>query len=294
MPIDPNLLSVLADPADHGPLRAAGDELVNPRLGLSYPVRDGVPVLLASAARPVAQACGTAAEGPAGPEETGSGSAASFDGVASWYDRVMQDPGAHGPLTALVNDLVVAELGAGSGTVLDVACGTGLLPRWLAPLGWTVLGLDYSADQLRIAKGRLPVVQGDAGALPVLDGVLDAVVTTFSAAPDLDAAAREVARVLRPGGRHVAVFVHPVLNGSLSTRGENGSVTVGAGYHDSVRLPPDQHASTVRGRVGAVHRPLDVRLGAYLAAGLRLERFHEVAETPQVAPTSILTAWTRN
>ncbi len=231
---------------------------------------------------------------------------AAFDGVAEWYDAVMQDPDGHGPLTARVNELVAAELGPGPGTVLDVACGTGLLPRWLTPLGWSVVGLDYSADQLSIARERLPVVQGDAAALPFRDDALDAVVTTFSAAPDLVGSAREVHRVLRPGGLHVAVFVHPVLNGSLSRRHDDGSVTVAPGYHRSASWPASRHATDIRGRVGAVHQPLDARLGALLGAGLRLHRFTELSEyaTPDAAdaasdgssplPSSILTTWSKD
>jgi uncharacterized protein YbaR (Trm112 family) len=48
MPLDPLLLDVLACPVDKGPLLWFEDEgvLYNPRLRKSYPVNDGVPVLL--------------------------------------------------------------------------------------------------------------------------------------------------------------------------------------------------------------------------------------------------------
>ncbi len=277
MTFHPALRTVLADPVDHGPLHLLDTgHLVNPRRAVTYPVHDGVPRLLVDrGATP-------------GQEEP----PATFDGVAGWYDALMQDPTGHGPLTELVNGLVAEELGAGTGTVLDIACGTGLLPRWLAPLGYTVVGLDYSADQLRIARDRLPVVQGDAAALPFRTGSAAAVVTIFSAAPDHVGAARETARVLAPGGRHVAVFVHPALNGSLSRRHDDGSVTIAAGYHEVARFEADHHASSVRGRVGSQHQPLDARLSAYLDAGLRLRRFVELGEGPG-APTSILTSWSK-
>lgn len=273
MPVPSVLLPVLADPVDHGPLELTGSGLLNPRRSVVYPVRDDVAVLLAEPGVP-----------------------AAFDGIAGWYDEIMQDPGRHGAMTDRVNTLVADELGKGgaTATALDVACGTGLLPRWLGPLGWTVLGTDYSAGQLAIARERLPVVQADAAALPFRDDSFDAVVTTFSAAPDEAGAAREAHRVLRAGGRYVTVMVHPVLNGSLSRRAGDGSVTVLPGYERPARFAPDGQATSVRGRAGASHRPLGERLTALLGSGLRLTRFLEFSEYEGALPSSILSVWTKD
>lgn len=48
MSLDPALLSILACPEDKGPLHYVESEAVlyNPRLGRTYPVRDGIPVML--------------------------------------------------------------------------------------------------------------------------------------------------------------------------------------------------------------------------------------------------------
>jgi uncharacterized protein YbaR (Trm112 family) len=48
MTLDPLLIDVLACPEDKGPLLYFADEdlLYNPRLHRSYPVRDGIPVML--------------------------------------------------------------------------------------------------------------------------------------------------------------------------------------------------------------------------------------------------------
>ncbi len=50
MALDPGLLEILACPDDKGPLRYFADEnlLYNPRQGRSYPIQDGIPVLLIS------------------------------------------------------------------------------------------------------------------------------------------------------------------------------------------------------------------------------------------------------
>lgn len=46
--LDPRLLEILACPEDKGPLLYFADEnlLFNPRLNRTYPVRDGIPVML--------------------------------------------------------------------------------------------------------------------------------------------------------------------------------------------------------------------------------------------------------
>ena len=58
MPLDPLLIDVLACPEDKGPLLYFEDEelLYNPRLHRSYPVRDGIPVMLIDEARSVDEA----------------------------------------------------------------------------------------------------------------------------------------------------------------------------------------------------------------------------------------------
>lgn len=50
---DPQLLALLVCPLTRMPLRydEAAQELVNASAGLAYPIRDGVPILLADAAR---------------------------------------------------------------------------------------------------------------------------------------------------------------------------------------------------------------------------------------------------
>jgi uncharacterized protein YbaR (Trm112 family) len=51
--LDPRLLAILVCPVTRQPLRydAKAQELVNDTAGLAYPIRDGVPILLADEAR---------------------------------------------------------------------------------------------------------------------------------------------------------------------------------------------------------------------------------------------------
>jgi uncharacterized protein YbaR (Trm112 family) len=50
---DPKLLEILVAPGTHAPLRydAERQELVDDKAGLAYPIRDGIPIMLADEAR---------------------------------------------------------------------------------------------------------------------------------------------------------------------------------------------------------------------------------------------------
>ena len=96
--------------------------------------------------------------------------------------------------------------------VLDVGCGTGANGPVLAGDGRVAIGLDASPVPLGLAgtgaRGHAARVRGDALALPFADGAFDLVVAldVLEHLDDDRAAARELARVTRPGGALV-VFV---------------------------------------------------------------------------------------
>jgi uncharacterized protein YbaR (Trm112 family) len=81
MTLDPLLIDVLACPEDKGPLLYFEDEhlLYNPRLHRSYPVRDGIPVMLVDEATAVddAEHARLTAKAEAGGAQTTSGAASS-------------------------------------------------------------------------------------------------------------------------------------------------------------------------------------------------------------------------
>jgi demethylmenaquinone methyltransferase/2-methoxy-6-polyprenyl-1,4-benzoquinol methylase len=98
--------------------------------------------------------------------------------------------------------------------VLDVATGTGLVAQALVRrYGCTVVGLDQSAAMLDGARRRLErdpalaervsLVSGEAERLPFGDGEFDHLTFTYLLryVDDPAATVRELARVVRPGGR---------------------------------------------------------------------------------------------
>ena len=97
--------------------------------------------------------------------------------------------------------------------VLDVACGTGIVTRLVAPVvgpGGQVTGIDISADMLAAARKNATslgaTIQwrlGDAADLPIEDETFDLVLCQqgFQYFSEPTTALREMYRVLVPGGR---------------------------------------------------------------------------------------------
>jgi SAM-dependent methyltransferase len=99
--------------------------------------------------------------------------------------------------------------GAPSPRLLDVGCGTGGTLERLGPFGCAVgLDLEPLALQFCRERGHAALVRGSATALPFPEGSFDVVLAldVLEHIPDHEAAAREIARVLRPGG-HALITV---------------------------------------------------------------------------------------
>ena len=96
---------------------------------------------------------------------------------------------------------------SGSARVLDVACGTGDLALTLFEnTGARVVGTDFCRPMLEIAANktaqRVPLIEGDALALPFRDGSFEAVTIAFGLRnlASVEGGLAELRRVLKPGG----------------------------------------------------------------------------------------------
>jgi ubiquinone/menaquinone biosynthesis C-methylase UbiE len=125
-----------------------------------------------------------------------------YDQEAARYDATRGGDARADAAAAAIEGL----LPAGPLSIVDVACGTGIVTVRLTRPGRSVIGVDSSAGMAAVAAGRLPgrIALGDATRLPLATGSADAVTMVWllhllSRAASA-AALGEAARVLRPGG----------------------------------------------------------------------------------------------
>jgi ubiquinone/menaquinone biosynthesis C-methylase UbiE len=144
------------------------------------------------------------------------------------------------------------------GSVLELACGTGILTRLLRnklPSTVNLVATDLNLPMIENAKGKFQpdeLVQwqeADATNLPFADATYDAVVCQFGLmfVPDKRAAVRETYRVLKPGGSFVfnvwdamehnelAKVTHETI-ASFFDRDPPGFYEVPFGYHDRAEI----------------------------------------------------------
>lgn len=126
-----------------------------------------------------------------------------YDREADRYDESRGGEARAGAAAAAVEKL----LPPGVRSLVDVACGTGIVTAHLRRPGRAVVGVDVSAGMIARAAARLPgsVCRGDAAALPLRSGRVDVVVMVWllHLVPDPDRLIAEAARVLGPAGRLV-------------------------------------------------------------------------------------------
>ena len=203
----------------------------------------------------------------------------SYEGIADWYDEynasAAEQHAAH----------LAAILGPGDGRCLDLGCGTGQYLDTIRGTGRAVVGLDRSADQLRVAARRgHPLLRGDGAALPFADGAFATVVVLWLSTDvdDFAAVLREAVRVLRPGGLLVFYGAHPCFNGPGVELRDDGGVVVHPTYRDAgwYESSPWWNRSGIRRRTGMRHVPLAELINAFADAGLCIEWAGEPGPRP--------------
>ena len=166
-----------------------------------------------------------------------------FDRIAGPYDLMNRLMTAG--LDRRWRSIAARETGVGRGaSVLDACCGTGDLALELARLvgrSGQVTGLDFSAEMLRRAERKSPGpdgatiqwVRGDATEMPFGNSSFAAATIAFGLRnlPDPEAGLRELARVVRPGGRVVCLEItrpeHGALKGFYSLWFDHGIPALG-------------------------------------------------------------------
>ena len=202
-----------------------------------------------------------------------------------WQDGFTQ--GADAEYEEQILPLAVEHL-RGSTRVLDVGTGDGQVARRAADLGATVVGIDPTWNQVRVADQRAggPVYASSGAAdLPFPDRAFDTVVAclVFEHIEAVDGAIAEVARVLEPAGRFLFFLNHPLLQ------------TPNSGWiDDQVLDPPEQYwrigpylreDATVEEVqkdvfIPFIHRPMHRYVNALIRNGLLVTHMDEPAPPP--------------
>lgn len=230
----------------------------------------------------------------------GYGEAAHHDAATArrWWDHQARDyldehGGALGEVSFTWGPEGLTEAEAGmlgdlSGArVLEVGAGSAPCARWLRRDGVEVLASDLSgamlaaaADANRRTGVAVPLVQADALALPFAPASFDVVFTSYGVLPFVaDAAAvhRQVARVLRPGGRWVFSVTHPVRWAFPDDPGPAGLTATRSYFDDEPYRELDADGAVI---YAEYHRTLAQHVGDVAAAGLRITRLLEPTWQP--------------
>jgi len=134
-----------------------------------------------------------------------------FDRIAPRYDALNRVMSVGLDQRWRRRSLDKIEVGPGD-FVVDLACGTGDFCELAAQRGARVTGIDFSLQMLRRGQTRRldsALVQGDAEWLPIRSDSVDVVTCGFALRNfvSLEAVMREMARILKPGGRMALIDV---------------------------------------------------------------------------------------
>ncbi len=227
--------------------------------------------------------------GPTRPRRLGADQAVSRAANRRWWDA---DAGAyhaeHGEFLGDLDFVWCPEnlreadarlLGDVAGRrVLEVGCGSAPCSRYLATQGAEVVAFDLSAGMLAFAGAAaertsvtVPLVQADVCEMPFADDSFDAAFSAFGAIPfvaDSALAMRQIARVLRPGGRWVFSATHPMRWVFPDDPGPIGMTAIQSYFDRSPYVEVDQDGIPA---YVEHHRTMGDRIRELVAAGFVIE-----------------------
>jgi len=211
-----------------------------------------------------------------------------WDEAAQWYDQLVGPEGSEYQQRIIIPGVLRLMAAQKGETVLDVACGQGVLCRALAARGVEATGVDASRNLIDAARKHGPPSiryhVGDAENLSFLPaGRFDAAACVLAiqnmAAPA--AAFVGIAKALRPMGRLVIVMTHPCFRGAKSTSwGWDASAAVQYRRVDRYLLPRKTPIVTHPGSdprkfTWTFHRPIESYVKWLRNAGMTIDAMEE-------------------
>jgi ubiquinone/menaquinone biosynthesis C-methylase UbiE len=211
----------------------------------------------------------------------------NWNEVSSWYDQLVGEKGSDYHQNVIIPG-ALKMLGAKRGeAVLDVACGQGVFARRLKEQGAEVTGIDSAERLIELARRRSPDINyfvtdaSDLSRFP--DGSFDAV-SCIMAIMNMDPFApviREMARVMKKGGRMLMVMNHPCFriprqSGWGIDEGRKLQYRRIDSYISEMKIPIKMHPGfNPNIQTWTFHRPLSAYFGALAENGLAVNQLEE-------------------
>lgn len=228
----------------------------------------------------------------------------SWGAIADWYDELVEDSdNSFQKKVILPNIERIVDPKKGM-TVLDLACGQGFFSRVFHEKGAKVIGCDLSPELIKLAKEKssrdITYHVSSAADLSFLeDGKADVVVIIL-ALQNIDKLAETIAeasRVLKAGGRFVAVLNHPAFRIPKSSswdwddKSNKAYRRIDAYMSDKenkIDMTPGEKDPLKKKFTFSYHRPLQVYFKAMVKEGLAVIRLEEWIshKKSQVGPKS--------
>lgn len=136
-----------------------------------------------------------------------------FDTIAPTYEKA--NTFMTFGLDKYARNVLAKELRLAKGsTILDLASGTGDFSRMFSEKGYKTVAVDLSFNMLDVAKNTPNKIQGDGTNLPFEDNSFDGVVCGYALRNfvNLDELILELHRIIKPGGKFMAVDVSKPTN----------------------------------------------------------------------------------
>lgn len=211
----------------------------------------------------------------------------SWGGVAEWYGEHLSGADTYHAKVVAPNfaRLVHAQPGE---LILDIGCGEGYFTRLLAESGAKLTGADISSELIARAKKQSPGIAYQVAPAERLafagESSFDTVtcVLALQNMEKLEPVFKEVARVLKPGGRFVFVLNHPAFRiPKKSSWGWDDKTHTQFRRVDSYLTPTREKIDMTPGGKGthefthSFHRSLQDHAKALFGAGFAITRLEE-------------------
>jgi ubiquinone/menaquinone biosynthesis C-methylase UbiE len=208
--------------------------------------------------------------------------------VADWYDQLVGESGSEYHREVIIPGVLRLLAALKGESVLDVACGQGVLCRVLQARGLVTTGIDAAPELIRAARERGPAdiryLVGDVRKIESLPASTFDAASTVLAIQNIHPLApafRETARLLKPRGRLVLVMMHPCFRGAGETSwGWDDSSKIQYRrvdrYLEPRKTPIKMHPGSNPNQITwTFHRPLEHYVKALRQSGMVVDALEE-------------------